>query len=482
MIFSKTSQAIFGAGLILLMVSGCTVGPDYTPPALETPKEFNAHLPADDRPDPAAPLPASWWTLLGDEALTGLIRKAAQANLDIRIAQARLQESRAAGRVAKAGYSPTIGTYGAASVQRQSENSPSFPKLPAPFPGTDPESDLYRAGFDTAWEIDLFGHVTRSVEAADARLAVAQAGRDDVVRVVLAEVALNYVELRGLQKRKAVLERNIRVQKDTLAFTRNRLDAGLGSELEVSQARAQMLSTKAALPGIEAGLRLRLFQITTLLGAHPGQSLQGLLAYQELPQVPDQFFADIPSEVLRRRPDIKAAEKVLAAETADIGVATADLFPRISLLGGFGWESGASSSLLDTASRTWRLGPSIQWPLFRGGRIRANIDVQTAQAEAALARYEKAVLGVFQEVSTALADHSHERQTARSLKAAIAQSRKSVELSTALYQQGLSDILTVLNTEALLLRVEDEYALSQTREWTSLIRLYKALGGGWTTF
>ncbi|MCG8641562.1 MAG: TolC family protein [Desulfobacterales bacterium] len=186
--------------------------------------------------------------------------------------------------------------------------------------------------------------------------------------------------------------------------------------------------------------------------------------------------------MLLRRPDIKAAEKVLAAETADIGVATADLFPRISLLGGFGWESGASGSLLDTASQTWRLGPSIQWPLFQGGRIRANIDVQTAQAEAALARYEKAVLGVFQEVSTALADHSHERQTARSLKAAIVQSQKSVELSTALYQQGLSDILTVLNTEALLLRVEDEYALSQTREWTSLIRLYKALGGGWTMF
>lgn len=479
MIFSKISQAILGAGLILLMVSGCTVGPDYTPPALETPKAFKAHLPADDRPDPAVPLPESWWALLGDEALTGLIRKAAQANLDIRIAQARLRESRAAGRVAKAGYSPTIGTSGAASVQRQSENSPSFPTLPAPFPATDPESDLYRAGFDTAWEIDVFGRVTRSVEAADARLAVAQAGRDDVVRVVLAEVALNYVELRGLQKRKAVLERNIRVQKDTLAFTRNRLEAGLGSELEVSQARAQMLSTKATLPGIEAGIRLRLFQITTLLGLHPGQPLQGLLAYQDLPQVPERFFADIPSEVVRRRPDIKAAEKVLAAETADIGVATADLFPRISLLGGFGWESGASSSLLDTASQTWRLGPSIQWPLFQGGRIRANIDVQTAQAEAALARYEKAVLGVFQEVSTALADHSHERQTARSLKAAITQSRKSVELSTALYQQGLSDILTVLNTEALLLRVEDEYALSRTREWTSLIRLYKALGGGW---
>ncbi len=286
--------------------------------------------------------------------------------------------------------------------------------------------------------------------------------------------------MRGLQRRKAVLERNIRVQQDTLAFTRNRLASGLGAALEVSQARAQLLATEAALPGIDAGIQLRLFQINTLLGEHPGDRRTALMVHKALPALPDALFSDIPSEVVRRRPDVRSAERRLAAEIADIGVATADLFPKFSLLGGIGLASASDGDLFESASRFWRLGPSMRWSLFQGGRIRANIEAQKAQSEASLAQYEKTVLTVLQEVTSALVDHGHERKTAASLKTAMAESQRSVDLSTALYQEGLSDILTVLNTESRLLTVEDEYARSLTREWTSLIRLYKALGGGWS--
>ncbi len=465
--------------LNLMFILGCAVGPDYAPPGQNLPSAFDPPLPDVAVLDPTVPPPTSWWELLGDDTLAELINKAAEANLDIRIAQARLRESRAGRKAARADRYPTVDVAGTVGIQRQSQNSPNSPQLPPPLPAVNPESDLYQVGFDAAWEIDVFGGVRRAVEAADARLVAAQADRDDVIRIVLAEVALNYVELRGLQQRKAVLERNIRVQRDTLAFARNRFDAGLGAALEVSQAKAQMLATAAALPGIEASIQLRFFQINTLLGEHPGHRREALLTYKTLPVLPDTFFTDVPSEVLRRRPDIKAAERRLAAEVADIGAATADLFPRFSLIGGFGWESTGGSTVFNSASQLWRLGPSVRWPVLQGGRIRANIDAQTAQSEAALARYEKTVLDVLQEVNSALVDHSHERQTARSLRTAMAESQKSVTLSTALYQEGLSDILTVLNTESLLLNVEDEYALSQTREWTSLIRLYKALGGGW---
>ncbi len=466
--------------LMLLLLTGCAVGPNYTSPALPVPAAFDPHLPPDTRIDPVPPAPETWWALLGDKILNDLIKKAVGANLDIRIAKARLRESRAGRNAARAGLFPAIDASGSVITQRQSENSPSTLRLPPPLPSPSLTSDLYEIGFDAAWEIDVFGGVRRSAEAADARLAAVRANRDDVIRIVLAEVALNYIELRGLQRRKAVLERNIRVQQDTLAFTRNRLASGLGAALEVSQARAQLLATEAALPGIDAGIQLRLFQINTLLGEHPGDRRTALMVHKALPALPDALFSDIPSEVLRRRPDVRSAERRLAAEIADIGVATADLFPKFSLLGGIGLASASGGDLFESASRFWRLGPSMRWSLFQGGRIRANIEAQKAQSEASLAQYEKTVLTVLQEVNTALVDHGHERKTAASLKTAMAESQRSVDLSTALYQEGLSDILTVLNTESRLLTVEDEYARSLTREWTSLIRLYKALGGGWS--
>ena len=456
----------------LTMLTSCAVGPNYSAPDLSVPEAFVQEWEEKPATISVADSPVLWWEILGDEILTELIGTAIEANLDIQIATARLRESRAGRSAARADFLPAVGADGTAAVQRQSENSPFYG-------GGDRETDFYQLGFDASWEIDVFGGVRRSVEAAGARESAAQAGLKDVTRTVMAEVALNYVQLRGLQKRKIVLLNNIDVQEQTLNFTRNKLISGLGTELEVSQTSAQLLSIKSALPELESGIRLRIYQISILLGEQPEQRYDQLITYRPLPQIPAEVFTDTPSDVLRQRPDIQQAEYVLNAEVADIGVATADLFPRFALFGDVGGVSTATENLFDGASRFWSIGPSFRWSIFQGGKIRAGIEAQEAQAQAALAQYEKTVLEVLREVNSALVEHGYERQKAQSLRAARRQSQNSVELSTTLYQKGLSDILTVLNTELLLLRVEDEYASSLTREWTSLIRLYKAMGGGW---
>lgn len=477
MFITKKRNTTLVVILVCILLSSCApVGPDYSPPQIAIPDTFQPVLPEETS---RTAIPGSWWELLGDDTLAELIKHAAIANLDIRVAKERLRESRAGRKLARAGFFPSIGAGGTVRTQQQSENSPSTPKFPPGFPQADTKSDLYRVGFDASWEIDIFGGVRRSVEAAEARVDSVESTHNDIIRVVLAEVALNYIELRGLQQRKKVLLKNLRVQKDTFEFTRNLLITGLGTELEVSQARAQLLSTEAELPGLEASIQLRIFQINNLLGEQPGSRNQQLMVYKPLPDIPEAMFTDIPSQVLRRRPDVKAAERSLAAEVADIGIATADLFPRVSLLGGFGGESASMDNLVSNGSGFWSIGPSFNWPLFQGGRIRANIEAQSAQSAAALLIYEKTVLAVLQEVNTALVEHAYERKTSKSLRSAINETRNSVQLSTTLYQEGLSDILTVLNAEALLLSVEEKFVSSQTREWTSLIRLYKALGGGW---
>ncbi len=455
-----------------LFLSGCAVGPDYRKSEIALDPEFGAGIPEDSDLTMNAPLPGDWWALLGDTTLTELIEAAAAANHDIRIAEARLREARAGKVAAGADLQPQIQFGGTAETREQSKNSPTYM-------GGETRTDLFLAGFDASWEIDIFGGIRRRVEAAEARLAGAQAGRNEVIRLVLAELALNYVELRGLQQRKNVLERNIKVQRGTVDFTQNRLLSGLGTELDVAQARAQLLSTESAMPGLEAAINLRIFAIGTLLGENPASRLKRLQPYQQLPPIPEELFEAIPSEVLLRRPDVQRAERLLAAEVADIGAATADLFPRFTLFGGFGTEADTFDLLFDSDSLTWSLGPSMQLPIFQGNRLRANIEAQNAQADAALATYEQTILRVLREVESALTEHGHERLTVKSLEKAKAASNDSVQLAKILYQEGLSDILTVLNAESLLLQVENDYSLSRTKEWTSLIRLYKALGGGW---
>jgi NodT family efflux transporter outer membrane factor (OMF) lipoprotein len=339
--------------------------------------------------------------------------------------------------------------------------------------------DLFQVGFDSSWEIDLFGGVRRSVEAANAQIQATEEDRRDILVILLSEVARNYVEVRGNQLRLAIARRNIDSQQQTVDLTQARFEAGLGSELEVAQAKAQLAATESLVPALETAARLAIHRIGVLLGQQPGSLLDELSIEAPIPLVPPEVPVGLPSDLLRRRPDIRLAERNLAAATALVGVATADLFPRFFLTGSLGQQTISFSDIALPESRFWSIGPTIRWPVFDAGRIRANIRVQDARQEQALVRYEQAVLLSLEEVENALVAYSKELARRRSLVESVDSNRRAVDISNELYSKGLVDFLNVLINQRSLYLAEETLAISDERVSTNLVALFKALGGGW---
>ena len=359
-LMGKVGLVAMGAAL----VSGCKVGPNYTTPEVAVPAGWNS---ATTQPttQPAVTV-TQWWTTFNDPVLEELVEGAVAANLDLRIAAARVREARALRRVAGASLLPTIDGFGSYSRSRQSENIEGFDttagtgggghggvggEAPTFNPGD--EMDLFQAGFDASWELDVFGGVRRSIEAARADVEAAVEDARDVYVTLLAEVARNYVDLRGLQRQLAIARANLKSQEETLSLTRARFDAGLVGELDVTRARTQAKTTESIIPGLETQLRAAAHRIEVLSGVHPGAMSQRLLVEAPLPATPPAVPLGLPSELLRRRPDIRRAERQLAAATARIGVATAELFPRFSLTGSFGFQASEASDQGDWDSRFW---------------------------------------------------------------------------------------------------------------------------------
>jgi multidrug efflux system outer membrane protein len=464
-----------------LVIAGCTVGPDYVAPETAMPERWG-ELPGDDSVaarQPSAPTAepvalAEWWTTFQDQTLNSLIERAVQANPDLRAAQARVREARAQRGIISADLFPTVDAFGSYSRSRTSENSFGGP---GGAPGT--ESDLYRAGFDASWEIDVFGGVRRNVEAADADIAASIEDRRDVLVTLLAEVAQNYVELRGFQRQIAIAQANLQTQRDTLQITRTRLEAGIASDLDVAQAEAQVQTTESQIPALESTSRQSIHALSVLLAQAPTSLAEELSSDSPIPVAPAEVPIGLPSDLLRRRPDIRRAERELAAATARIGVATADLFPRFSLTGSLGLESSHFSDIGDYSSRFWSVGPSVSWPILDFGRIRSNIAVENAREEQAFAFYEQTVLTSLREVEDALVAFVQEQARRRTLSGAVDSNRRAVDLATQLYQQGLSDFLSVLQAQRDLYETEDALVQSDRAVTTNLVSLYKALGGGW---
>ncbi|GAB5560805.1 MAG: efflux transporter outer membrane subunit [Synoicihabitans sp.] len=457
----------------VLTLAGCTVGPDYTAPHLTEVTSFAA-APA---PETSEAFPLDWWATIDDPTLHQLLKTASRQNLDIAIARARLREARAGVRATASANQPRFGTGGSASRQRQSDNSPTLPPLPpgTPFPL---ETDVFRAGFDASWELDVFGGNRRANEAAEARLEATTANAAEVMHSLLAEVALNYIELRSLQQRADNVRRSIALQAKTVTLVESLREAGLATDLEVSQARAQWLLTQASLPGLRSSIDQRGFQIDVLLGRAPDTHADLWSQSGQFPEMPVDTLLRLPADVLRHRPDVRTVERRLAAETAEIGQARADLLPKFSLNGGFGVESGSTGNLFTSASRNWTLGPGVQWALFEGGRIRANIEAQSAQTDAARATYEQVVLRALQEVDTAWVALQQEGQTELHLAASRAELENALKLANSLYREGLSPLRDVLEAEARLIVTKNQHVESVSRQWSNLIRLYKAMGGG----
>lgn len=468
----KRSRPWLSLWLTILILSGCaTVGPDYVPPATELSATWHTGLNGGLTDDQQASRDlAAWWTLFNDPELSSLVHRAVAGNLDLKKARARVREARARRGLARADHFPTLDFQATGSRSRSSEAT-----------GAVMTSDLYAIGFDAGWELDIFGGVRRSVEAAEATLQASQEDWRDVLVSLLAEVALNYVDVRTYQARMAVAEANLKSQDETCRLTSWRYQAGLSDELAVQQSRYNLENTRSQIPSLRTGLEEALNRIAVLLGEQPGKIHEKLKKKAPIPVTPLRIAVGVPADALRRRPDVRRAERELAAQTARIGVATADLYPKFKLTGSIGLEALTLNNLLSPGSPAYSFGSGITWPLFAGGAIRQNIEVQSALQEQSLIAYEAVVLNALEEVENALAAYAEEQFRRNALRDAMEAAKQAAELAQKKYQGGLTDFSNVLEAQRSLLSFQDQLTQSSGKVTSNLIRLYKTLGGGWTS-
>jgi multidrug efflux system outer membrane protein len=456
------------AGAIAVVLSACAVGPDYQRPKIAAPDQF---VTVDTKQFSADATENDFWKSFNDPLLNDLIEAALKANHDIRIAQSRLAEARAIRGESRLDLAPTVTASGGHTESRLSTRQ-------VPVPGGDRDQDYYDASFDAVWELDLFGRVRRGIEASNAEVNASIAGVENAQVSVTAEVARNYFELRGAQQQLDVARRNTANQRNSLELTMARLDAGRGTELDTSRARAQLSTTLSTIPDFEAAVTRSVLRLGVLTGSSPQQLVNQLSAARPLPTLPATQPIGTPETLLRRRPDIRIAENELAAATARIGIAVGDLFPRISLVGSWGFDAADSGNLGDSASETWSFGPSIRWAAFDLGRVRQRIRQREAAADGALARYEQTVLRALEETDASMTDYVKNLAKQEHLRDSASASANAAMLARARFDNGAADFLTVLDAERTMLDAEDRLARTETQTATSLLAMYKALGGG----
>ena len=457
---------------LMFHIVGCAVGPNYSTPKVSVPESWS-ELQQKGEAKPASII--QWWKAFNDPALDSLITRAVKSNLDLRVAEARVREARFQSGVVAADLWPSANTSASYSRSRRSLGISTIP------PKAKVKRDLYEAGFDASWEIDLFGGKRRAIEAARADIDAAVENQRDVLITLLAELARNYIEVRGSQRRLEIVCKNIKAQQETVEITRVRYKAGLSSELDAVQAEALLATTQSQIPLLKNAMKQAIHRIGVLLGQEPGNLLGELSKEAPIPHAPPVVPVGLPSDLLRRRPDVRRAERELAAATARIGVATADLFPKFSLTGDFGLQTENLNAFSLSHSRFWSIGPTVRWPIFEAGRIRANIKVQNARQEQSFLSYEKAVLASLEDVENAIAAYNMEYVRHQNLSEAVNANRRAVDLASELFTGGLVNFLNVLDAERSLYRSEDELVQSERTVSLNLVILYKALGGGWET-
>ena len=460
-------------GLLILGGGGClSVGPDYRRPETRIPDAWNQAV-TQDLASGSSPV-VTWWDLFNDAQLSRLIQDAAQANLDLKAVLARLEQAQAQYGVARSQFWPTVNGLGFAGVTRASEDT--TPVLPE---SLDREGELYQLGADFAWELDLWGRVRRIVESSRASYAAAEEAYRDALVVLFSQVALTYVDVRTLQQQIAKLEENVAMLKETLDIVRNRNLAGLVPDLNVAQAERDLAVAEAQLPDLKARLFAAVNRLGVLTGRPPADMQAKLAVPAPIPQVPANIEVGLPAELLRQRPDIRQRERELAAQNARIGVAQAEYYPIFSLPGTFALEAADAGNLFKGGSLAYSFGPAFRWNLFAGGRVRQNVRLEKARTKELLARYEQQVLQAVEEVETAMSDLAQERARQAKLQEAAAAARKTMDMSLVLYRSGLTDFQNVLDAQRILIAQESDLTGSSGRLGASLVKLYKALGGGW---
>jgi outer membrane protein, multidrug efflux system len=456
--------------LVMSLLAGCAVGPDYREPVLPLPLLFESAEGTRYTTQDGGDI-AQFWTLFNDATLSGLVADALHANHDLRIAVARLDEARALRGAARLDFGPALTAQAGYARQRLSQSQAA---------GGQRDIKAYDAGFDAFWELDFFGRVRRELQVRSAELQAAEAVLFDAQVSIVAEMSRSYFELRGSQQRLEVARRNVDNQGQTLALVQARLAVGSGTEFDTARATAQLAVTQASIAPLEAVVARLIHRISVLAGRNPA-ALRPILALPvELPSVPEMTAVGDPVQLLRRRPDIHVSERRLAAATAGIGVAVADLFPRVSFVGSVGYAAGSLDGLGDSGSGTRLIAPGISWAAFDLGHVRARIAAARARNDGAVAAYEQTVLRALQETEDALVTHARSRDRLRYLSEAVAASQIAAQLARLRFEGGAVDLLQVLDAERRLLEVEDSLAQGRADTAASLVSVYKALGGGWT--
>lgn len=461
------------AAVIAFGAASCAVGPDFRPPVKNMPAAWVSPL-RGGLSSSSADAETAWWSQFRDPTIDDLMDRAVAANTEVSQALARVRAARAVRSGTVAGFFPQLDATADYSRRQVSGTTGSLPVL-----SSSRQFDNYSAGFDSIWEIDVFGGQRRATEKAGAELDAADADLRAALVSVLAEVARNYIEMRSLQARVAIAEQNAKNQLETLDLVRWRFDAGLAGALDVEQASYNREETRSRVPALEILLAAARHRIAVLLGLEAGALDAELAEARPLPAVPPSVSVGIPAELLRRRPDIVVAENRLAAATAAIGVATADLYPKLSLSGSFSVSASDLSNLDAVLARGFSIGPTLRWNLFDAGRLRSVVKVRTADADAALAAWQTTVLRAGEEVENALVAIACEQERRDRLADARRSARRALDLASLQYENGLVDFQRVLEGQRSVFAFEETLAASEADVRTDVVALYKALGGGW---
>jgi len=483
-----SATRLFPVTTAAALLLGCTVGPDFKRP--------DPHLPAQWSPASTSKAlttepqsVANWWSTFQEPTLSSLIERGVTSNLDLRAAVLRISEARAQREVAEAAFWPSVDANASFARQRISEatangaaltrfgnvNIPGVPSVGFPNP-----YNQFQLGASASWELDLFGRVRRSVEAANADLQASVEDQHAVLVSLCADVARTYIELRGAQLRKDVTDRSLATQKEIYDLTRQRRAVGMTTEFDVANAGAQLDSTQAQVPQLDSEVTRDINQLSLLLGREPDALRSELAAARVVPQVPPVLPIGLPADLARNRPDIRQAEAHLHAATARISVAVGDLFPRLTLGASGGTQSQTGADLLKWASRFGSIGPTFDLPIFDGSRW-ASVRLQNIKAQEAALDYERTVLSALHEIENALAVYTADRDRGVSLAAAVEESRDALGLARDRYSSGVANFIDVLDAERTLQQNELALATNTTAVATDAVAIYRALGGGWQT-
>lgn len=452
-----------------IFLSGCMVGPNYKRPQVKSPDNWSIQQKGITEYNN---ININWWRTFNDSELNSLIERAVKANLNLRVALERLQEARALREAAIWSFAPVVDMLAFFNREQRSANGEIFS---APIV----RNNLYDAEFDASWEIDIFGGERRALEAATANMQAAQENSRDVLLSIISEVARNYVEYRGFRQRLDVLKQNILSQSETVDLTESLYKAGINSQLDVEQAAAQLATTKSQFTPLDTSARQNEYQLAILLGLHPAALLKELSEDAQIPPVPPVVPIGLPSELLRRRPDIRNAERLLAQATANIGVQTAELFPKLNLLATAGYQSTNTNTWFTPNSAFWSFGPQFSWRILEFGTIGAQIKAANAVQRQALATYEQTILNAFGDVENSLIAYTNEKIRYDALAQAVEANKRTLTLAKELYTNGIGNFLSVLDAQRSLYLTEDQLAASRSLISEDLVALYKALGGGW---